>query len=133
MAERSSTRRLPRTCEGDSWRSIKYFGAGAIVASVTIASGESLFAARCGRCSATPFSGALPPALVMKGVQVYSAGRYMVLTGEHPMTHWAYLPGPKNWVPITIALLSLVCFPFLAGRSAADAWQHPQLDLRHPG
>ena len=98
--------------QGLSWRSIKYFGAGAIVASVTIASGESLFAARSGALFGYTFLWCFVAALVMKGVQVYSGGRYMVLTGEHPMTHWAYLPGPKNWVPITIALLSLVCFPF---------------------
>ena len=97
---------------GLGWRSLKYFGAGAVVASVTIASGESLFAARCGALFGYAFLWCFAAALVMKGVQVYSAGRYMVLTGEHPMTHWAYLPGPKNWVPITIALLSLFCFPF---------------------
>lgn len=97
---------------GLSWRSFKYFGAGAVVASVTIASGESLFAARCGALFGYTFLWCFAAALIMKGVQVYSASRYMVLTGEHPMTHWAYLPGPKNWVPITIALLSLICFPF---------------------
>jgi Mn2+/Fe2+ NRAMP family transporter len=48
----------------------------------------------------------------MKGVQVYFGARNMVLTGEHPMTHWAHLPGPKNWVPITIGALSLFCSPF---------------------
>jgi Mn2+/Fe2+ NRAMP family transporter len=98
--------------QGITWRSIKYFGAGAIVASVTIASGESLFAARCGALFGYSFLWCFAAALLMKGVQVYSGCRYIVLTGEHPMTHWAYLPGPKNWVPITIAVLSLLCFPF---------------------
>jgi hypothetical protein len=49
---------------------------------------------------------------VMKGVQVYSATRHMVLTGEHPMTHWALLHGPRGWVPLVIGALSLFCFPF---------------------
>ena len=104
---------LPDDLEhGLGWRSLKYFGAGAIVASVTIASGESLFAARSGALFGYTFLWCFAAGLLMKGVQVYSAARYIVLTGEHPMTHWGHLPGPKNWVPITIAVLSLICFPF---------------------
>ena len=33
---------------GQKWRALKYFGAGAIMASVTIGSGETLFASRSG-------------------------------------------------------------------------------------
>lgn len=97
---------------GLSWRSLQYFGAGAIVASVTIASGETVFAARAGALFGYTLLWCFVAGLVMKGVQVYSAARYIVLTGEHPMTHWGYLPGPKNWVPFTIGALSLFCFPF---------------------
>ena len=96
---------------GLSWRSLKYFGAGAIIASVTIGSGETLFAARGGAVFGYSMLWCFVAGTIMKGVQVYGASRYMVLTGEHPMTHWAYLPGPKNWVPITMAVLSLSCFP----------------------
>ena len=28
------------------------------------------------------------------------------------MTHWGLMPGPRNWVPWTIGLLSVACFPF---------------------
>jgi len=98
--------------QGLSWRSLKYFGAGAIIASVTIGSGETLFASRGGAVFGYTLLWCFVASAIMKGIQVYSASRYMVLTGEHPMTHWAYLPGPKNWVPITMAALSLVCFPF---------------------
>jgi hypothetical protein len=97
---------------GVTWRSLKYFGAGAIVASVTIASGETLFGSRAGAVFGYALLWCFVAGALMKGVQVYSAMRYMVLTGEHPMTHWAHLPGPRNWVPITIGVLSLVCFPF---------------------
>lgn len=98
--------------EGVSWRSLKYFGAGAIVASVTIASGETIFAARSGALFGYTLLWCFVAGATMKGVQVYSGMRHMVLTGEHPMTHWGYMPGPRNWVPVTIGLLSLFCFPF---------------------
>ena len=39
--------------QGLSWRSLRYFGAGAIMVSVTIGSGETLFASRGGLSSAT--------------------------------------------------------------------------------
>lgn len=98
--------------EGLSWRSLKYFGAGAIVASVTVASGETIFAARSGALFGYALLWCFVAGALMKGVQVYSGMRHMVLTGEHPMTHWGYMPGPKNWVPAAIGLLSLFCFPF---------------------
>ncbi len=98
--------------QGVHWCSLKYFGAGAIIASVSIGSGETLFASRSGAVFGYTLLWSFVLGAVMKGVQVYSATRYMVLTGEHPMTHWAHLPGPRNWVPITIGALSLFCFPF---------------------
>ena len=51
----------------------------------------------------------------MKGIQVYTSARHFTLTGEHPMQHWGRLPGPRNWVPIMIGVLSLICFPFWLG------------------
>lgn len=104
---------LPEDLErGASWRSFRYFGAGAIVASVTIASGETLFGSRAGAVFGYALLWCFVAGAVMKGVQVYTGMRYMVLTGEHPMTHWAYLPGPRGWVPIAVGILTLVCFPF---------------------
>jgi len=98
--------------EGVSWRSLKYFGAGAIVASVTVASGETIFAARSGALFGYTLLWCFVAGAIMKGIQVYSGMRHLVLTGEHPMTHWGFMPGPRNWVPIFIGLLSLFCFPF---------------------
>lgn len=97
---------------GLTWRSLKYFGAGAIMASVTIGSGETLFASRSGALFGYALVWCFVAGTLMKGFQVYSATRYMVLTGEHPMTHWAHLPGPRGWFPITIGAMSLLCFPF---------------------
>jgi len=101
---------------GLKWGSLKYFGAGAIMASVTIGSGETLFASRSGAVFGYTLLWCFIGGALMKGVQVYVGGRHMVLTGEHPMAHWSQLPGPRNWVPIVIGLLSIASFPFwLAG------------------
>ncbi len=95
-----------------TWRLIRFFGAGAIIASVTIGSGETLFASRGGAVFGYTLLWCFVGGTLLKGVQVYTAARYITLTGAHPMAHWAHLPGPKNWVPILIGLLSLACFPF---------------------
>ncbi len=101
---------------GLQWRSLKYFGAGAIMASVTIGSGETFFASRGGAIFGYTLLWCFVASALMKGIQVYTAARHMTLTGEHPMTHWGKLPGPKNWVPWTIGIISILCFPFwLAG------------------
>jgi len=95
-----------------NWRMFKHFGAGAIIASVTIGSGETLFASRGGAVFGYALLWCFVGGTVMKGIQVYAGARYMTLTGEHPMAHWGLLPGPRNWVPIVIGILSLLCFPF---------------------
>ena len=97
---------------GFGWRSIKYFGAGAIVASVTIGSGETLFAARGGAIFGYTLLWCFVGGAFLKGVQVYAAARHMTLTGEHPMTHWAAFPGPRAWVPVALGAMSIACFPF---------------------
>ncbi len=95
-----------------NWRMLKYFGAGAIIASVTIGSGETLFASRGGAIFGYALLWCFVGGTIMKGIQVYSAARYMTLTGEHPMAHWVHLPGPKAWFPLLIGLTTLACFPF---------------------
>ena len=101
---------------GLSLKSLKYFGAGAIMASVTIGSGETFFASRGGAIFGYVLLWCFVASAIMKGVQVYAAARHMTLTGVHPMTHWGRMPGPRNWVPWTFTFLSLACFPFwLAG------------------
>lgn len=106
----------PELSGGSRWGMLRFFGAGAIIASVTIGSGETLFASRGGAVFGYALLWCFVGSAIMKGVQVYTAARHITLTGEHPMTHWGKLPGPRNWVPILIGVLSLICFPFwLAG------------------
>lgn len=98
-----------------NWRLIKCFGAGAIIASVTIGSGETIFASRGGAIFGYSLLWCFLGGTIMKGIQVYTSARHFTLTGVHPMEHWGQLPGPRNWVPIMIGVLSLLCFPFWLG------------------
>ena len=47
----------------------------------------------------------------MKFVQVYTAARYMTLTGEHPIESWRYLPGPQGWAVVLLSAMTILCFP----------------------
>jgi len=98
---------------GWNWQLLKYFGAGAILASVTIGSGETLMSSRGGAIFGYSLLWCMLAASITKGVQVYTAARYMTLTGEHPMEHWAKFPGPPKWIPIVMVMLCLWCFPTL--------------------
>ena len=91
---------------------LKFFGPGAIIASVTIGSGETVWASRSGAIFGYAMFWAFSVFCLTKGVQVYSAARFMVLTGEHPMERWAFLPGPKLWFPGFIGVVLIIAFPF---------------------
>lgn len=87
---------------------LKFFGPGAIIASLTIGSGESILASREGAVFGYAVLWALVAATVAKAAIVYASNRYIVLTGEHPMTRFARaLPGPRGWFA---ALLTAICF-----------------------
>ena len=90
---------------------MRIFGPGAIIASVTIGSGETVFASRGGAVFGYALLWCFVGGGLMKFVQVYTAARYMTLTGEHPIERWAYLPGPKGWVVWLLAIMTVLCFP----------------------
>jgi hypothetical protein len=103
----------PAALSGASlWTILKFFGPGAVIASVTIGSGETLFASRTGAIFGYTLMWFVVFCAICKGVQVYTAARYMTLTGEHPMESWARLPGPRGWFPAIMAALTLICCPF---------------------
>lgn len=90
---------------------LRYFGPGAIIASVTIGSGETVFASRGGALFGYALLWCFLGGGAMKFVQVYTAARYMTLSGEHPIERWRYLPGPQGWAVWTLALVTVLCFP----------------------
>ena len=91
---------------------VKFFGPGAVMASLTIGTGETFFASRGGAVFGYAILWTFALGSVMKGIASYSAMRYFTLTGEHPLDRWAHFPGPRGWFPLFMGLLSIACFPF---------------------
>lgn len=95
------------------WKSIGFLGPGIIIASVSIGTGETIFASRGGAIFGYAILWCFVIGLFLKWVQIYSSSRYMMLTGEHPMQSWILLPGPRGWLPIILLIITGVCLPFL--------------------
>ncbi|MEP0844566.1 MAG: Nramp family divalent metal transporter, partial [Phycisphaerae bacterium] len=106
---------LPPAMRGGLRGAMRCFGPGAIVAAVSIGSGETLFASRSGALFGYGLIWFIVICVACKLVQVYGGARYMVLAGEHPMQAWARLPGPRAWFPVILGVLSVLCFPFWMG------------------
>ena len=90
---------------------LRIFGPGAIIASVTIGSGETVFASRGGAVFGYAMLWCFVGGGLMKFVQVYTSARYITLTGEHPIERWKYLPGPEGWAVWLLAIMTVLCFP----------------------
>jgi hypothetical protein len=90
---------------------LAYLGPGVIIASVTIGSGELVFASRSGAIFGYSMLWCFLYAGLFKAIQVYTAARYITLTGEHPIVAWKDLPGPRYWFPIIIALPAVTLMP----------------------
>lgn len=91
---------------------LKFFGPGAVIASLTIGSGESILASREGAVFGYAVLWALVAAVIAKGAIVFASNRYIVLTGEHPMTRFARVfPGPRGWFPALLAVICFLSFP----------------------
>jgi Mn2+/Fe2+ NRAMP family transporter len=94
------------------WLSLaRVFGPGAVMASVTVGTGETIFSPRLGAMFGYQVLWIIALAVIFKGVLVYTGGRHLVLTGEHPMQAWASLPGPRAWLPSIIGGVAIVSFP----------------------
>ena len=101
----------PELSSGGIMALVRFFGPGAIIASVTIGSGETVFASRGGALFGYALLWCFVGGGIMKFAQVYSAARYMTLTGEHPIERWRYLPGPPGWAVWVLAVMTILCFP----------------------
>ena len=87
------------------------FGPGAVIASLTIGSGELIFSSRGGALFGYRLLWFFLLILLFKWALVFVTARHMVLTGAHPFERWMDLPGPRGWFPLVFCLLALVCFP----------------------
>ncbi|MBC9868082.1 MAG: hypothetical protein F7O42_09445 [Opitutae bacterium] len=95
------------------WRSVGFQGPGSIIASVSIGTGETIFASRGGAIFGYTILWCFTLGLILKAIQIYASSRYMMISGEHPMQSWMLLPGPVGWLPIILLIITAVCLPFL--------------------
>lgn len=94
---------------------LAFFGPGAIIASLTIGSGETVFASRVGAVFGYAVLWTAFITLIAKGALIYAANHYITVTGEHPMSRFARIfPGPRGWFPILIGVLAIASFPSFA-------------------
>jgi Mn2+/Fe2+ NRAMP family transporter len=98
---------LPRTLF--DW--LLVFGPGAIVASLTIGTGELIFSSRGGAIFGYRILFAFALISVLKWGLVVAISRHMVLSGVHPYKRFLDLPGPRGWVLILLLMLAAVCLP----------------------
>jgi hypothetical protein len=100
---------------------LAFFGPGAIVASLTIGSGETVFATRVGAVFGYAVLWTAFITLIAKGALVYASNHYITVTGEHPMARFARVfPGPRGWFPILLLITVVLSFPsFSSGLSIA--------------
>ena len=108
MEVRSPKRISP---DGRSARWLAVFGPGAIIASLTIGSGELIFSSRGGALFGYRILSVFLLVCVLKWALTFATARHLVLTGAHPFQRWMQLPGPRGWLPIVFLLLAIPAFP----------------------
>ncbi|MBM3878962.1 MAG: hypothetical protein FJ387_04485 [Verrucomicrobia bacterium] len=91
------------------------FGPGAVLASLTIGSGELIFSARGGALFGYRLLFLFLVVLALKWGLVFATARHMVLTGVHPFERWMALPGPRGWLPGVFLVLAALGFPIWVG------------------
>jgi Natural resistance-associated macrophage protein-like len=96
-----------------AWFSL--FGPGAVIASLTIGSGELIFSSRGGSIFGYRLLGLFLLVCLFKWVLVIVTARHMVLTGAHPFERWTGLAGPRGWLPMVFLLLAILSFPIWVG------------------
>ncbi len=84
-----------------AWLTI--FGPGAIIASLTIGTGELIFSTRGGALFGYRILFLFVIISVLKWGLVLASSRHMVLTGVHPYERMLDLPGPRGWLPLKIS------------------------------
>ena len=87
------------------------FGPGAIIASLTIGTGELIFSARGGALFGYRILSLFLLISLLKWCLVFGAARHFVLTGAHPMERLRHLPSPAGWFPALLLVLAAVSVP----------------------
>jgi len=90
---------------------LKIFGPGAIIASLTIGTGELIFSTRGGALFGYNILFLFVLISILKWGLVLGTSRHMVLSGVHPFQRMMELPGPRGWFPLMLFFLAAVCMP----------------------
>ena len=100
--EREESIRIPEPPENLRGRmslgtAIAFFGPGAIVASLTIGSGETVFATRVGAVFGYAILGTAFITLLAQAALVYASNHSIPVSGEHPVARFARIvPRPRD-------------------------------------
>lgn len=81
------------------------FGPGAIIASITLGSGELIFSTRGGALFGYDILFLFVLISVLKWGLVFAMARHFVLSGVHPYERMVHLPGPRGWFPLMLLML----------------------------
>jgi len=91
---------------------LRVFGPGAIIASLTIGTGELIFSSRGGVIFGYAILFPFLLICLLKWTLAYSAARHMLIAGVHPFERWMDLPvGPRGWLTILFFLLAVAFIP----------------------
>jgi hypothetical protein len=97
-------------------RWLTMFGPGAIVASLSIGTGELIFSSRGGAIFGYRVLFLFLVISILKWVLLFSAARHMVLSGVHPLQRWMEIPlGPRGWLPAVMLGFAAICIPIWVG------------------
>lgn len=91
------------------WLSL--FGPGAVVASVTIGTGELIFSTRGGVLFGYNILFLFVFISLLKWVLVFGTSKHLLLTGVHPFRRMLDLPGPRGWMALMFLMIILVAQP----------------------
>ncbi|MBX9655390.1 Nramp family divalent metal transporter [bacterium] len=94
---------------------IRILGPGAIIASLTIGTGELIFSARSGVLFGYSILWVFVLILLLKWGMVFSLARHFVVSGVHPIQRWNQLPGPRGWLSMTMLVIGTLLFPVWVG------------------
>lgn len=87
------------------------FGPGAIIASLTIGTGELVFSSRGGALFGYRILFLFVVISLLKWGLVVALSRHIVLTGVHPYQRTLDLPGPRGWLPLVLLGIAALCLP----------------------
>ncbi len=103
--DRQNTRMSPLMLSGNPVNWLAVFGPGAVIASLTIGTGELIFSSRGGALFGYNILFLFVMISLLKWVFVLALSRHMVLTGVHPYRRMLELPGPRGWALLWLLLL----------------------------